>query len=507
MTTRPYFGIPAMARRLRRAQLRIRVLAGVVVVTLIALLVFDIAAVAAMRRYLVNQTDTTLQTVLAATRPRLPVLLRANGFHPFPSNRTAYPSSGGAQAYSILGEYDIDYVPAHGRWVTLEMGTGPGLAVLPAGELGVPAARFSPFTMVSPGGKIQLRVRTVLAPGGYLVAGADLDQVNRTIGQFDLVVTLGSIAVVLLIGVGVFVVLRRGLHPIEAMAGQADRITVGDLTDRVSPDDPDSEVGRLGAALNGMLARIETAVGERETDQELMRQFFADASHELRTPLASLRANAELYQQGALTGRSDLDEVMRRIALETQRMGRLVDDMLRLARLDQHPEREHDLVNLSALIGTCVERAGIAEPARTWRTRVDADLLTMGDEEFLGHALDNLIANVHAHTPSGTVGTITAADRGGSVVIEVSDNGPGVPEDKLPRIFDRFYRAGTRSARPGAGLGLAIVAEIATAHGGAVEAAPNRPSGLRIILTLPAADSQPGIGVTSGIPVVAAAEV
>jgi two-component system OmpR family sensor kinase len=290
----------------------------------------------------------------------------------------------------------------------------------------------------------------------------------------------------LLVAVGVSRVMRRGLRPIETMAAQADRITAGDLTDRVGPQDPATEVGRLGAALNGMLTRIEAAISEREASQELTRRFFADASHELRTPLASLRANAELYQQGALARRPQVDEAMRRIALEAQRMSRLVDDMLRLARLDQHPDQQHDLVDLTALVHGCAERAQIADPQRTWRAQIAAGLVATGDEELLRRAVDNLLANVCAHTPGGTAATITAAVRGGTVVVEVSDNGPGVPADRLPHIFDRFYRAAALSPRPGSGLGLAIVTAIAAAHQGTAEAALNHPHGLRVTLTLPA---------------------
>jgi len=240
------------------------------------------------------------------------------------------------------------------------------------------------------------------AAGGSLVAGTSLDQVAKTIDKVEVIVTTGSIAVVLLIGLGVFVVLRRGLRPIEAMAGQADRITAGDLTDRMTPQNPRSEVGRLGAALNGMLARIETGLHEREASQEQMRRFFADASHELRTPLASLRANAELYQQGALRSTDEVDEVMDRIVLETRRMGRLVDDMLRLARLGQHPGRSAEPVDLTAMVAGCAERARIADPERTWRVRVGNGLGTVGDEELLRRAVDNLLMNVLAHTPAGT---------------------------------------------------------------------------------------------------------
>ena len=243
----------------------------------------------------------------------------------------------------------------------------------------------------------------------------------------------------------------------------------------------------LTAALNGMLARIEAAVAEREASQQQMRRFFADASHELRTPIASLRANAELYQQGALSSPDELDEVMNRIVLETRRMGRLVDDMLRLARLGQHPGQSCEPVDLTAVLTGCAERARIPDPARTWHVQICDGLATVGDEELLRRAVDNLLMNVLVHTPAGTVGTITAREAGGHVTIEVSDDGPGVPPDQLPHIFERFYRA-SRASRPGtrgSGLGLAIAAEIASAHGGAAYAAPAAPRGLRITLILP----------------------
>jgi two-component system OmpR family sensor kinase len=337
-------------------------------------------------------------------------------------------------------------------------------------------------------------VQAVRADGGTLVAGTSLADLNSTVGRLQLILGVGSAAAVLLIFLGTGLVMRRGLRPVEMMAAQADRITAGDLTDRVSLHSARSEVRRLGAALNGMLARIEAGVREREASQEVTRRFFADASHELRTPLASLRANAELYQQGALRRRPQVDEAMRRIALEAQRMSGLVDDMLRLARLDQHPGQQREPVDLSALVTGCAERARTADPARTWPMCIDAGLVVLGDEELLRRAIDNLLANVQAHTPDGTVATVTAAGRGRRVVLEVSDDGPGVPADRLPRIFDRFYRAGARSHRPGSGLGLAIVSAIATAHDGTAGAALNYPRGLRITLTLPAL-GRPGAGL------------
>jgi two-component system, OmpR family, sensor kinase len=494
----------AEAKGPRRGKLRTKVVAGVVAITVAVLAIFDLAAVTALRKYLIGQTDGTLKSALTATQPRLNVLL--------PAFRKP-----GTLVMPAVGSYDISWVPAKGAVVNLQVqGGGVGFAA-PAAALAnaqaavanarAQSATTSARTVVvkrgnvvvkgKPGGPAfavfnqlpQFRIASMSVPAeaGTLVAGTNLQDVNGTIRQLELIVITGSAAAAALIFLGVGLVMRRGLRPIEHMARQADRITAGDLTDRVHAGETGSEVARLGTALNGMLGRIEASVTEREASQELMRSFFADASHELRTPLASLCANAELYQQGALTDRSQVDEAMHRITLEAQRMGRLVDDMLRLARLDQHPDQHRDLVDLTTLVGNCVERARVADPSRTWTADVDAGLAVGGDEEQLCRAVDNLLANVQTHTPEGTVATVTAhTDGSGRIAVEVSDDGPGVPADKLPRIFDRFYRAGAGSSRPGSGLGLAIVSQIAAAHQGTAMAAPNYPHGLRMILTLPA---------------------
>ena len=508
----------------RRAQLRTRVLAGVLLVTLLALAAFDVAAVTGLRAYLIGQTDSQLRNVaglyrlVSVTFPPAGGQVRAVKGRP----RTWIPASGRSpvrqevidgphlqvnvpifQPFSVILLPGPRRQPARG-FVVGNPGLLPPLPVALHGVTGIPKS----VTVTSVHGSDQLRMLAVPEPGGRtLVVTTSLDKVNKTVEQLELILVIGSAVAGLLAAGGVAWIMRRGLRPIETMAAQADEITAGDLTDRVTTHDPRTEVGRLGTAINGMLARIEDFIAEREASQEATRQFFADASHELRTPLASLRANAELYQQGALPDRRQVDEAMRRITLESQRMSGLVDDMLRLARLDQQPGHEHEPVDVTALVTECTQRARTTDPGRTWHTHIASGLETAGDEELLRRAIDNLLANVHAHTPDGAVATITAARRNGSVSIEVSDDGPGVPAGQLPHIFERFYRAGAPSHRPGSGLGLAIVTAITTAHNGTAEAALNDPHGLRITLTVPACSQHGPAGPPAAqVPAVAYAD-
>ncbi len=486
--------------RTRRAQLRIQVLAGVVLVTVVALGAFDFMAVTALHGYLVNQAGGQLQSVRSQYRVQSVDLagplvhgqaVRPVGWQPPPGLQ---PSPKAVRQFVVVGPrlvlprtlapYWVAWVSARGAKIFVR-GNPDLIPLLPA-NLTLLAAEHRAQAVASRNGRAQLLMQAANVDGGHLVVTTSLDSVNSTTTRLAFIVIAGSLAAAMLVFVGVAWIVRRGLHPIETMAAQADRITAGDLTDRVYPGDSGTEVGRLGAALNGMLTRIEAAVHEREENQELTRRFFADASHELRTPLASLRANAELYQQGALPERAQVDEAMRRIVLEAQRMSTLVDDMLRLARLDHHPQPEPEEVDLSRLVGECTERAQSADPARAWHTDIEPGLTVTGDPELLHRAVGNLLANVSVHTPDSAAGTITASRCDGTVTIDVSDDGPGVPQAQLARIFDRFYRAPVPGHPAGSGLGLAIVAAVAAAHHGTATATLNRPHGLRVTMTLPA---------------------
>jgi two-component system, OmpR family, sensor kinase len=479
--------VPSLLRRRLNVPLRLKVMAGVVVVTLAALAAFDVGVVITTRRYLLTQTDNNLHQALTVIEPRLHSLLSERV--PGPPSPPPPPagSPGGTVAEPLpgfpdfLGDFEIVFLPRRGPVpvVILEVaatnGTNTDIGIQSdlTGYLAGPGAH----TVMVDG--VLFRILSARFTGGSLIAGTSLSQVTGTTGQVEAIVTFGSVAVVLLTGLGVFAVVRRGLRPIEAMARQADAITGGDLAGRVATHDPRSEVGRLGAALNGMLARIEAS-------QQQMRRFFADASHELRTPLASLRANAQLFQQGAVQDPGEVGEVMDRIVMETRRMGRLVDDMLGLARLGQLRGRCREPVDLTAVVTGCAQRVRVAGPARAWQVQIARGLMVTGDQELLRRAIDNLLMNVLVHTPAGAAGAITASAAGDSVTIEVSDDGPGVAPGHLPHIFERFYRAAPRSGGSGSGLGLAIAAETASAHGGTAQAAPVSPHGLRITLTLPA---------------------
>lgn len=458
-------------------KLRTRVLTGVLAVTLLVLAAFDVAAISVLHRYLIGRTDSNLQSALTMSVTRAEVMLAAppvaTVLHPVPA---------------AVGAYDIVYMPAgrQRRPVVVQYAVNPVPVAYLARQPRLFMAQRGVVAVVTV--NTSYRVAETKFAGGTLLASTSLRDVNAIVSRFRLIAIGGSAIAGLLIFAGVVLAMRRGLRPIETMADQADRITAGDLTHRVECARVPTEVGRLGIALNDMLARVEAHIAEREASRELMGRFFADASHELRNPLASLRANAELYQQGALREREQVDEAMRRIAIEAQRMSVLVDDMLRLARLGQHPARGRDMVDLPALIAGCVDEIRAADPGRAWHVSVDGELTAEGDEELLRRAVANLLANVRTHTPEGTTARVTAQAADGMITIEVSDDGPGVPAEQLPRIFERFYRANAPAGRPGSGLGLAIVAEVAAAHGGTATAEPSAAGGLTVTIRVPGTD-------------------
>ena len=309
-------------------------------------------------------------------------------------------------------------------------------------------------------------MRASIDPGSTntLIIATSLSGVDGTLHRLlliELFVTLAVLAGIVVLGLWI---VRLGLRPLDAIGRTADAIAGGDLSHRVERAEPHTEVGRLGLALNSMLDRIEAS------DRRL-RRFVADASHELRTPLAAVRAYAELFERGADKRPDDLARAMSGISRESERMSELVEDLLLLARLDEGQPLEREPVELAELAAEAVETARAVDPSRPIDLEVEPARV-LGDRARLRRVLDNLLGNVRSHTPAGTPAHVRVRTANGSAVIEVSDEGPGLPEGELDNVFGRFYRADASRSRDsgGVGLGLSIVAAIAQAHDGTVSA-------------------------------------
>ena len=357
------------------------------------------------------------------------------------------------------------------------------------------------------------RVRAVKLPqnGGAIdvVAQPLRDQTSTLHTLFLTELAVTAIALVLALAGGWWLV-RLGLRPLEDVERTADSIAAGNLDQRVPGADKPTEVGRLARALNVMLERIQTAFSARvasearlrENEQHL-RQFVADASHELRTPIAAVSAYAELFERGASQHSEDLPRVAAGIRTETARMDRLVNDLLTLARLDEGIPMQQAPVELVGVASAAVRTAtavGPEWPVTFWAAH---PVEVTGDEDRLRQVLDNLLANVRAHTPAGTTSTVRVTQMDSHAEVEVRDTGPGMPAEEARRIFERFYRVDPARQRErrggdvgsGSGLGLSIVAAIVAAHDGTVWATSAPGEGMTVTVRLPTTtlppDSEP----------------
>jgi two-component system, OmpR family, sensor kinase len=284
------------------------------------------------------------------------------------------------------------------------------------------------------------------------------------------------------IGITALWVVRLGVKPINDMAAAADAITAGDHDRRVGTFPAGTEADRLANALNAML-------DERQASDRRLRQFVTDASHELRTPLTSIRGYVDLYGAGGLRGDGALDDAMRRVSAESQRMGALVDDLLLLSQLDSGVTMQHEPVDLAILIDDAVADARAVQPARTIELQLIAGPLQLvGDARRLHQVLAALLHNALVHTPVETPIEVVAASHPGSIVVDVIDHGPGMDATTAAQAFERFTRSDASRSRHngGAGLGLAIATSIAEAHAGTLTLATAPGAGCRFRLALPA---------------------
>jgi len=496
-----------------RTPIRVKIIAALLALVIIALAIISTVSLAVFRNYLQDQADTQLTSLY---------------------NSTTYgmrqPPGFGQSVINIRGQYGppelVELLNAQGQVITPTAPYGPGAdgPSVPTSKAWLTAHAGQRTTVPSLSGSDNWRVITRVFSNAVIsdpITGAsstpqtvDLGSVNTTLSwlaRLDLLV--GVIVVVALAVVGVAIV-RASLRPLDDIEQTAQAIAAGDLSRRVPDLDPRTEVGRLGRSLNRMLAQIESSFQARSRSEaaarrseERMRQFVADASHELRTPLTAMRGYAEYYRQrggvpeppapqngtGQLSG-ADLDRIMQRVEQESARMGVLVEDMLLLARLDQQRPLERRPVDLLTLAADAVQDARIIAPGRAIDLSVGSAtaFLVLGDEVRLRQVIGNLMSNALNHTPDGTPVTVAILagprDPVPSVVLEITDQGPGMPPEQAEHVFERFYRgdqARTRKAG-GTGLGLAIVAALVTAHGGSValRTAPGQGATFRVTLPL-----------------------
>ncbi len=387
----------------------------------------------------------------------------------------------------------------------------PSLPLYPGG---IPAEAFGVIAQrTSADGSIDYRVVTQQGPKGKAIVAiaapmTGVQAAERALVRTMLLVGLVAMAVLLVVA---WLVIRRGLVPLERIARSAEEIAAGDLSHRAGVPHDRTEVGRLGKAFDSMLDRIEASFDEqqqaldaKERSEAQLRRFVADASHELRTPLTAVRGYADLYRAGGLADPAELATAMDRIGTESRRMAALVEDLLLLARLDQGRPMRSDPVDLARIATEAVADLRAVDPGRPVVGAIDPGVIVAGDDDRLRQVLGNLVANVRVHAGAGTpveVSLRPLPDDAGAE-LRVVDHGQGIDPDDGSRVFDRFYRADAGRSREsgGTGLGLSIVVAIVEAHGGRIwhEATPGGGATFVVRLCLTGTSQQEPGGPTVG---------
>jgi two-component system OmpR family sensor kinase len=468
--------------------LRTRLLAALLALLAAVCVVVGVASVLALDSFLTDRLDSQLAT----TSARLGGGPGDGDDHPPPQQRTPPPglADGTLNARISSGTLDPAGVISGSTYTQL---TGAQQQVLRALPVDGRA-----YTRDLGGDLGDYRLRAVRTPDGDVsVAGLPLSGVHETVTRLTVIITAVAAGGLLLAGIAGALIVRLTLRPLRRVAATATRVSelplhrgTVELSERV-PDadtDPRTEVGQVGAALNRMLGHVSAALTARQESETRVRQFVADASHELRTPLASIRGYAELSRRGHEPVPADVAYALGRVESESTRMTGLVEDLLLLARLDNGRAVAHEPVDLTRLVVDAVSDARAAGSDHTWVLELPAAPVELvGDADRLHQVVVNLLGNARAHTPAGSTVTIGLSTEDGSVLLRVSDDGPGIPAELLPRVFERFARGdGSRSRAAGStGLGLAIVSAVADAHDGTVGVASS-PAGTTFTVRLPA---------------------
>jgi two-component system, OmpR family, sensor kinase len=499
--------VRAALARLAGASLRIRVLVAATVLVTVTLAVMGVLGTALLRGYLLDRVDAQLKG-FAAIASRTPDRGRAG--RPYPASTPQHRGSAQLPTDFFLEIVDPDGA-VHVTPGSLHETSPPALS---AAQLHRSAGPFTAAARNDPGHSWRVVVRAMTG-GRHAVIAFSLDGEQSTVGQLETAdAVAGIVAVVLLAGIG-FPLVKASLKPLGRIEDTAAAIAAGDLSRRIDAPREHTEVGRLATALNTMLGRIESAYRAREEgearaldsearaldsearaldSEDRMRRFVADASHELRTPLTSVKGLAEFYLQlGGTAAPEEVRRLVSGIQAEAARMGRLVDDLLLLARFDEDRRLEAQPVDLASVAAEAVQTARTVQPGRPVHvTAAPKPVVVTADPARLRQIIDNLVNNALQHTPAGTPVTVTVEAGAGQGTLTVADAGPGLSAEQASRVFERFYRTDRARSRAsgGTGLGLSIVAALVTAHNGTicVDTAPGR--GAAFIVKLPLTASQ-----------------
>ncbi|OBI86693.1 cell wall metabolism sensor histidine kinase WalK [Mycobacterium sp. 1245805.9] len=472
---------PARTRRVW--SLRLRLLVGQIVVLAVVCIGITAATELALLHHLVAQLDgqlagTSYRSALMYPEPKRPGWRHESHFYPRPGPGPRFLDAPGQPAGMVAAVItdgkivDAGYLTSDGARASLTQAAQTQLEHI--------AGSRKPVTLQLDG---LGRYRVVAAPsrsgGDVIVTGLSMSNIDAT--MIRMLVILGIVTVIALVAAtsaGV-VIIRRALAPLRRVAQTASEVVElpldrgeVELPVRVAESDanPSTEVGQLGSALNRMLDHIAAALSARQASETRVRQFVADASHELRTPLAAIRGYTELTQRMG-DDREAVAHAMSRVASETERITRLVEDLLLLARLDSGRPLERQPVDLSRLAVDAVSDAHVAGPEHQWELDLPEEpVVVTGDAARLQQVLTNLLANARVHTAPGTVVTTRLSTDPTQTVLSVIDNGPGIPAGLQSEVFERFARGDSSRSRKGGstGLGLAIVSAVVKAHHGTI---------------------------------------
>jgi two-component system OmpR family sensor kinase len=464
--------------------LRGRLLIGVISLVALGLLVSDIATYGLLQSSLISRIDA--QLIGGHNEANLALGGQGRG----PEQQSRFPAGTVVELLGIDGTVVVTKV-------TFTVGSTPS-SVRPVLPRQLPNAGMdkpsAPITVGSTQGDTQFRLTNWPENsfgGQFVVLAIPLTDVTSTLSQLLQLEVLTGLGVLVATALLALLIIRIGLQPLQKMGGVAADIAAGDLSRRIEPATPKTEIGRLGLALNGMLSQIESAFAERTESNTRLRRFIADASHELRTPLTSIRGYSEMMRRGASESPADADLARRRIEEESVRMSVLVDDMLLIARLDQGRPLERKPVDLQAIASDAAADARAVAPQRQITMSAPGSVVVEGDDTRLRQVLGNLVRNALVHTPHQSAIEIAVSTMDGVGRMSVIDHGPGLRPDELDHIFEPFYRADPSRSRDsgGAGLGLSIVSAVVGAHGGNVKVKATSGGGATFEVELPLASA------------------